>query len=216
MDENENRIPCAEDVEPCNTSDPDKQSKFRGTYFGLVLYPDEDLNHQKFLLYVSTRPQFSCAYIVHSEADDEVSKSHVHCLVRCKEKFTVRAFCKYFDPWIKFALVIHNPNSYLAYMLHDTPKSIDDGKTPHSITEFQGDQRLWKDLAENRNFVQFREVLSYYSSGMTYTDLFLQISETAPDSSRDRLLDYISHDKFFFVVWTNQEINEYHRRQSRG
>lgn len=180
----------------------------RGTYFAVVLYPEEDYKHQQFLEYVLMRPQYEVAYIEHLPEQGD-NKKHVHCLVHVKQKMTVGSFIKYFDPWIKYAECIHNSDGYLAYMLHDTPKAMQDGKIPYPLDALKGDRKLWKNLVQNSNFVQLREFFMYMHDGDTLLDIIKRIEDSGVDPSP--YLEYIHANSFLAVSICNQEINKYYK-----
>lgn len=179
-----------------------------GTYFAVVLYPDEDYHHQQFLQYVSMKPEYQVCYISHLP-EDEGKKSHVHALIHTKNRMRASSFVKFFDPWINYAECIHSPDSYIRYMLHDTPTSISEGKIPYSIDDLKGDKKLWKNLEQNSNFVQLREFFKFMHDGDTLLDIIKRIEESGVDPSP--FVDYLHSNAFLCVSISNQEMNKYYK-----
>lgn len=179
----------------------------RSRTFAVVLYPDEDERHKKFLSYVTHQPRFSVCYIFH-DSDDETSKRHCHCLISVRNQMKLSQFIKFFDCWISYAIQVQDRDSYLSYMLHDTPHSIEAGKRPYSINDFQGDEKLWRNLRQNSNFVQFGEVMLYYKRGDTMLTFLERMQNESLPSDFERLFDFIKANSFFVVSIFNQEINK--------
>lgn len=189
-----------------------EQLRERGTFFAVVLYPEEDYKHQQFLQYVLMRPQYDVAYIEHLPEGEE-KKKHVHCMIHTKDRLTVGSFVKYFSPWINYAECIHNPTGYLSYMLHDTPSSIDDGKTPYSLSDFRGDRKLWRCLEQNSNFVQLEEVFEFYKDFDTPIDVLRTINHDMNDIDRaDRLSEFCTSNYYMFSNAIDQKNKQLERK----
>lgn len=153
-------------------SNKSKRKEEKGTFFGVVLYPSEDPDHQRFLNYLSIRPSYEYVCITHDKDD---KKTHVHCMVHTLDRMAVGSFVKFFDGWIDYAECIHSPKAYVMYMLHDTPEAINAGKHLYSVTDFWGTEKLWKHLIQNSNFVQLEEVMKYHEDGDTFLDVYKRI-----------------------------------------
>lgn len=184
-----------------------RQKSVRGRNFALVLYPDEDPNHKKFLDYVLNRPRFQVCFIFH-DPETEDRKRHCHCLVSTKTQYVCSAFVRFFDPWIKHVVLVDDRDSYIAYMLHDTPHSIAEGKKSYSVEDLQGDERLWRNFRQNRNFVQFGEVFQYYRKGDTLLTLLERMKLESLPNDFERLFDFVMANSFIMISICNQEINK--------
>lgn len=178
--------------------------------FGVILYPDEDSGHKKFLAYVQSQPRFKVAFIFH-QPDKETGKEHCHCLIVVRNQMTTGQFLKFFDCWIKYVEGIQDRDSYLTYMIHATPHAIEEGKKPYSINDLQGDEDLWRNLRQNKNFVQFSEVMQYYQKGDTMLTLLDKMQRDCLPNDFARYFDFIRANSFFFMSILNQEINKKHR-----
>ena len=182
----------------------------RGTYFGMIIYPDEDPGHSALLNYVMIRPSYEKVWIRHDrdkKSDGSSEKPHVHLMVHTLERMTVGSFLKWFSPWIKYAECIHFPKSYVMYMLHDSPNSIADGKVPYSPTELQGDEKLWRHLIQNSHFVQLKEVLKYHEDGFTFLDTYNAI----PLDRRPALGNFMQKYSYFVRQMIEDENRKYFR-----
>lgn len=181
------------------------------TYFAVILYPEENYSHHQFLDYVLMRPQYEVAYITHLPESDE-KKSHVHCLIHCKDRMRATSFVKYFSPWIDYAEPIHSPNAYLSYMLHDTPQSISEGKIPYSIDDLKGDRKLWKNLVQNSNFVQLEEVLSFYHDFDTPSDILSKAKKQFTEEHYIRFYDFFESNYYMISNMIDQDNKKFERK----
>lgn len=183
------------------------KAKARGRCFAVILYPDEDERHRKFLAYVSNQPRFQVCFIFH-DPEEETKKRHCHCLVVLKNAMLLDSFIKFFDCWISYAELINDRESYIAYMLHDTPHSIAAGKKPYSLSDLQGDERLWRNFRQNKNFVLFGEVFQYYRKGDTMLTLLEKMQNECLPAEFERLFDFVTANSFLLISIFNQEINK--------
>lgn len=189
-----------------------RRKEEKGTYFGVILYPDEDPRHQKFLNYLSIRPSYEYVAILHDKDD---KKPHVHCMVHTLDRMAVGKFESWFAGWIDHAECIHSPRSYVMYMLHDNPESIEAGKTLYPISKLFGTEKLWKHLIQNSNFVQLEEVISYHQDGDTFLDTYKRIPYDRKHSLGDFMFSYYylvsniirdENSKFYnWLSWQNQK-----------
>ena len=186
----------------------EQTTPINGTFFAVVLYPDEDYKHQQFLQYVSMKAEYQVCYISHLPEDEE-KKSHVHALIHTKNRMRATSFVKFFSPWISYAECIHSPDSYIRYMLHDTPDSIMSGKIPYSLDDLRGDSKMWKNLVQNSNFVQLREFFRFMREGDTLLDIIHRIEDSGVDPSP--YVDYLHSNSFLLVSVCNQEMNKYYK-----
>lgn len=205
-------------VPSCDTSDPESQSRYRGTYFACILYPD-NYSHMKFLQYVQARPQYDVAYIFHHaepdpEEDSHDKQDHYHVLVHVRKSITVGSFVKFFSPWINYAICVKDYISYLAYMLHDTPCSLS-CIYHYKIDDLKGEPSLWKPLIQKSKFVQYGEFFSYYNPGMSVNEVLDVIRSDRGEAEYQRFVEYVCSNSFLVVSLTNQDNNLYFRRLER-
>lgn len=184
-----------------------KRKEQQSTFFGVILYPDEDPYHLAFFNYISMRPVYEKVWIRHDADSSSDSKSHIHMMVHTLDRMTPGSFVKFFDPWIKHAEVIRFPKTYIQYMLHDTPQAINDGKKLYSIYDLNGDEKLWKHLIQNSNFVQLEELLKYHHDGASFLDTYRSI----PVDRRAQLGEFMHRDRFFIRNVIEDENSKFYR-----
>lgn len=138
-----------------------KEPRFNS--FAVILYPESE-QHQRILTMFERRPSlYRVVYILHdrdvwAEGDElpegvqvgDRKKPHWHVLVSVTEGRTASAFSKFLGGI--YVEGLHSRESYLSYMLHDTPASWH--KVSYDVSELHGDARLIKRLSkQNAYFV---------------------------------------------------------------
>lgn len=111
--------------------------KDKGRTHGLILYSEEQL--QKGLTeYIEHVKNY--VYILH-KAEEEQKKDHIHLLIRLKNTYAIKTVVKWFSTDIDSAKdeVIDQPRQFVKYMLHQTEKSIEDGKIKYDESELKSD-----------------------------------------------------------------------------
>lgn len=142
--------------------DTPENSTQRGVAFGAVIYPNEDIRHQNLLDYLNRNDtMFKIVYIVHDkdvEEDGTIKKSHVHLMVKVKKAQRLSSFYNFFKVWVDHWEVISSPDSYIMYMLHNTPDSM--SKHQYDVNELQGDRKIITSVVgQNNYFVQLGEII---------------------------------------------------------
>lgn len=105
-------------------------------YFGVMLYPQEDPKHTAMMIWVKNH--YPCIYITHDSdrygygydvSDDNPKgspvKSHVHLVYKLPTRSTASAQSKFFARWVSTVVRVESIQSYIMYMVHDTPDSMD-------------------------------------------------------------------------------------------
>lgn len=154
----------------------------RCTWFGCILYPDEDRKHATFIDFIkkSVIQYPSYVYIVHdrdivtqSYIDEWVKehtdirppeigslkKKHVHLIFKRYRSCPVTTVSRFFGCWVKHFEPISDSVSYISYMLHTNPLSLEEGKPIYQPSELVGDQKVIR-LAtiQNAKSVQYNEI----------------------------------------------------------
>lgn len=182
----------------------------RNTNFGVVLYPD-CLEHRDMLKFLEGHSyQFQIVYILHDkdvyyeDTEDhkkgELKKSHYHVLVHCKNAKSLKSFLDYFAVWIDYAEVISDCDSYVHYMLHDTPNSLH--KFQYDVSLLQGDKNLIRKFVQKTHFVQLTEVLDTLQDN---GGRMVSLLRSASLSERDDLLEVIKQYQSLICTCSNQE-----------
>lgn len=113
--------------------------------FALILYSEEQIE-KGLIEYAEMIKNY--AYIFHKgEGDIEnTKKDHYHMILKLKNAFLSTSVSKWFstDEDKAFAIIVDRPKNYFQYMLHQTEKSIEDGKIKYDISDVKSnDVNFW-------------------------------------------------------------------------
>lgn len=126
---------------------PDNK-KYRA--FAVILYED-CIEHMQMKEYITDRDYYQYALIKHdkdfwTEEDEEVKngkntagekkKTHYHLVYKVNTPQTIKSQLNYFRPFIKMIVGVNSLDSYIRYMIHDTPESLN--KAQYSILDLEG------------------------------------------------------------------------------
>ena len=146
----------------------------RSLYFNLVLYPDEDLSHQKALDYI--RQHYSCAYINHNrDLDDEgnIKKPHTHVVIRFNNYRWKNAIATELDIPSNYIVKCNNFKSSLEYLIHFN----DPDKAQYEISEVYGSlkEKLAfylkdKNISESEKVLFLIDFISSYEMKLSIKD----------------------------------------------
>lgn len=105
-------------------------------YFAVMLYPQEDPKHTAMMIWIENH--YPCIYITHDKdrhgygydvSDDNpkgsLVKPHVHLVYKLPARSTAAAQSKFFARWVSTVVRVESIYSYVMYMVHDTPDSLD-------------------------------------------------------------------------------------------
>ena len=197
----------------------------RNRNFCVVLY-QESLEHMDMLDYLLRNNYlFQIVYILHEydlydEEDIEkinnrkaegkyshdipnvgdLKKPHYHVLVHCNNAKSLKSFLEYFSVWIDYAEVVNDTDSYVQYMLHNTPKSLH--KYHYDVSMLQGDCNLIRKYVQRTNFVQLTEVLDTLQDN---GGRMVSLLRSASLSEREDLLEVLKKYQSLICTASNQE-----------
>lgn len=154
----------------------------RASWFGCILYPDEDRKHRVFMDYLDkAKAQYpKYVYIVHdrdvytsadvesdpSHSVGEKKKPHVHLIFNRARACPPSTVKNYFGVWVNYFEPISDSVSYISYMLHTNPESLELGKPLYRPDELIGDQRtILQAIRQNAKCVSLNEIFDYISRG---------------------------------------------------
>lgn len=187
-----------------------KRKEEKGTYFGVILYPDEDPRHLNFMNYIISRPSYEYLYIRHDgegfDKDGNKKKDHVHMMIHTLDRMAVGSFVKFFSGWIEYAECIHFPKTYVYYLLHDTPNALQEGKKHYSLSDLKGDEKFFKHLVQNSHFVQLEEILSYHPDGGSFLDTYHHL----PTERKKYLGEWMYTNRYFVQGVIRDENQKYY------
>lgn len=111
--------------------------KSKGRVQGLILYTNEQIE-KGLTEYIEHIKNY--IYILH-KAEGEQKKNHIHLLVRLKNTYNTKTVSGWFSTETDNAKVevIDQPRQFVKYMLHQTEKSIEDGKIKYDVSELKSD-----------------------------------------------------------------------------
>lgn len=111
--------------------------KEKGRTHGLILYSGEQLE-KGLTEYIEHIKNY--VFILH-KAEGEQKKDHIHLLIRLKNTYATKTVIKWFSTDVDNAKdeVIDQPRQFVKYMLHQTEKSIEDGKIKYDESELKSD-----------------------------------------------------------------------------
>lgn len=111
--------------------------KDKGRTHGLILYSKKQLE-KGLTEYIEHIKNY--VYIFH-QAEEEQKKEHIHLLIRLKNTYAIKTVVKWFSTDTDNAKdeVIEQPRQFVKYMLHQTEKSIEDGKIKYDESELKSD-----------------------------------------------------------------------------
>lgn len=139
-------------------------AKYRA--FAVILYED-CAEHMEMIKYIKTRNYFEYAIIKHDRDywtpdDEEVIKGehiagepkkiHYHLMWRVKTPHTLKSQYNYFGVWVKKIVAVNSQDSYIRYMIHDTPSSLH--KAQYDFYEVEGTARLINSALSNESIRQ--------------------------------------------------------------
>lgn len=193
--------------------------KIRSQDFAFILYPNEDSNHRKLLDYVSSHDRlFKSVWIEHDKdvlEDGSIKKHHVHLLVHTSRRWTVSSLIEFFGGWIDFIQPIYSPDSYIAYMCHDTPNSCH--KTPYSPDLLHGDKKLIsKVFGQNPYFVQLGEFAEQCRQGANISDIIIDSISIHDNSKRSVAFETFNKYSHVICCMSNQEKNDIKERNRKN
>lgn len=185
-------------------------------WFELILYPqDDERNKNQYLLDFILRNKFlfpKCVYIVHdhdTENDGTIKKSHVHCIVKCAEKYTKKGLldCMVYLNENQIEPIIHLRQA-VAYLTHDTIKAEAENKPKYNKEELKGDLELVQMIIQNRNSVQktLREIIkiNHYT-----TDVYDFIEDNYPEDIALKLInEFESRPAFYQKMCVEEQFKE--------
>lgn len=187
--------------------------KVRSRDFAIVLYPDEDIKHERVFRYIVNHERlFNPVWIVHDkdfQDDGSPKKSHVHMFCHMPKQTTISGFLKCLSNYIDYAEPVHNDFSYLMYMIHDTLSADSDGKHLYDLSELHGNPKLIsKVFGQNPYFVQLGEFAEACRQGANISDII--IDSISIDDVNKRKIAMESFDKYSHVIccMSNQEKND--------
>lgn len=129
---------------------PKLNTKTKYRAFAVILY-DDCIEHIQMKNYIETRKYYQYVLIKHDrdywiETDDEVQngthyagepkKPHYHLIWKTKTPQTLQSQINYFGTFVKMIVGINSIDSYVRYMIHDTPASLK--KAHYDFTELTG------------------------------------------------------------------------------
>lgn len=173
--------------------------------FALILYP-ESLEHINMLQYLETHP-YVCEYvgILHDKdilEDGTPKKPHYHIVLHYKRTQRLSTILKFFSVWIDYMEPVTNFESYLFYMLHETPDSLD--KHQYSPSEMIGSSKLINKYLQSSNFVQLGELCNFVSHS---DGSMIQLLSFVVNSGRSDLLDCVKQYQSLICTMSNQEFS---------
>ena len=133
---------------------PKLNTKTKYRAFAVILY-DDCIEHMQLKIYIESRKYYQYVMIKHdrdywTETDEDVQngthyagepkKPHYHLLWRTKTPQTLQSQINYFGTFVKMIVGINSVESYVRYMIHDTPASLN--KAKYDYTELIGSTSL--------------------------------------------------------------------------
>lgn len=193
-----------------------EKDKKRYYWFEFILYPQDDsTNKNQYLLDFILRNKFlfpKCVYITHDrdiEPDGSIKKSHVHCIVKLSEKYTIDGIleCMVYLNEHQVEPIIHLRQA-IAYLTHDTIKAEALNKPKYDKSELRGDFDLVEKIIQNRNTVQkmLREIIkiNHYT-----TDVYDYIEDNFSKEEADKLLtEFESKPAFYQKMCVEEQFKE--------
>lgn len=197
--------------------------------YAVELYPDR-IEHMDMLMYLEAHTyQFQIVYILHDKdvwdeegiaklskrkekgeytrelpAVGDPKESHYHVAIHCKNPFTPTAFLKFFHVWINYSEPLSSIDSYILYMLHDTPSSMH--KHQYSAEELKGDKKLIRSAVQNAHFVQLADIINVVEA----TDGSIkEILKFCINSDDESYIDVIKSYQSLICTMSNQQF-KYH------
>lgn len=175
--------------------------------FAVILY-DDCIEHMQMKKYITDREYYQYVMIKHdrdywTEEDEEVKngkysagdkkKSHYHLVYKVNTPQTIKSQINYFKPFVKMIIGVNSLDSYIRYMIHDTPESLN--KAKYSYNELEGSYSMInkalcnssKNTSNNLAFIS--DVLS--SNGGDLKQVIKEIY-TYSDYKADELLETLA------------------------
>lgn len=159
----------------------------RSSWFGCILYPDEDRRHSVFMDYLQkAQAQYpKYVYIKHtrdiytksdieelaskgdtSHSIGELKKPHIHLIFNRSRACPASTIKNYFGCWVDYFEPISDCYAYITYMLHTNPQSLEEGKPLYSPDELIGDSRVIRAaIIQNAKCVSLNELFDFVNSG---------------------------------------------------
>lgn len=111
--------------------------KEKGRTHGLILYSEKQLE-KGLTEYIEHIKNY---VYIHHQAEEKQKKDHIHLLIRLKNTYATKTVIKWFSTDVDNAKdeVIDQPRQFVKYMLHQTEKSIEDGKIKYDESELKSD-----------------------------------------------------------------------------
>lgn len=194
--------------------------KVQYSYFAMILYPQEDINHKLILEeLIRNKTEFpKLLYITHDRdiyteditnafgdihAKGELKKEHTHVLFKTRKKSTPGGLIRHFDGLINYIEGVENEYCYATYMTHENAVCIAKGKPIYQRTELKGDKEFIQDLfIQNLYSTQFYEVLKISQECNNIYTLFEKVKD-----DKD-LFEIVKANRIFFIHAQNQINNQ--------
>lgn len=203
---------------------PDNK-KYRA--FAVILY-DDCIEHMEMLNYIKDREYYQYVFIKHdrdywTETDDEVingkhssgehKKTHYHLLYKVSTPQTVKSQLNYFGTFVNIIVGVNSVDSYIRYMIHDTPASLK--KAQYSFIDLQGSYSMINKAMFNssksisRNLALISDILS--SNGGDLKKVIEEIY-TYSDYKADELLETLARFQGLISQLSRSEEKKYERQ----
>lgn len=166
--------------------------------FALILYSEDQIN--KGLIEYAEKIK-NYAYILHKGegSDENTKKDHFHMILKLRNAFLSSTVSKWFttDKDRALAIVVDRPKNYFQYMLHQTEKSIEDGKIKYDVSDVKSDN---VDYWTGEEVDQLQQAVFDMLDGMTVRELVTKYG-------RDFIIHYSSIKDVVKAI-SNQEIDK--------
>lgn len=175
------------------------------SYFTYVLYPSEDISHNRLLKFIKSHYRY--ALIEHPHEFDDDPKSHIHIVFQLEGRHTINGINKFFQT--DYVKPVENLQSAMMYLVHQTYGCVsayeegDREKRPFSVSQIDTNIPKWLTLIEYKsNFVQLENVMNDVDNGLSIWESI----ENQPVSERAKLLEYMTTHSAFIQL-ANHHIN---------
>lgn len=175
------------------------------SFFTYVLYPLEDISHERLLKFIKSHYRY--AFIEHPHEYEDDPKSHIHIVFQLDGRHTINGVNKFFQT--DYVKPVENLQSAMMYLVHQTYSCVcqfEDGnreKRPFPASNIDTNIPKWLSLIEYKsNFAQLEEVMHDVDKGLSIWESI----ENQPYSERAKLLEYMTTHSAFIQL-ANNHIN---------
>lgn len=189
-----------------------KERASRSMYFTYVLYPQEDIEHEFLLNYITCH--YPYAYIKHPHEFESDPKEHIHIIFKLGQQSTVNGVNKFFGS--DYVKLVENLQSAMQYLVHDTPSCIREfiqgnkEKRQFSLYNIVTNTPKWLSLiSQNSNYAQLEKLMESVNNGFSLWEAI----QDFPVNERASVFEFVINHTGFIQL-SNQHINKL--RYERG